>query len=85
MVASILDNHHRISATWEYEGSAFASELKAFCDGEGIVFGDFVKLSTRDVDLGFWGACLESILIDPRFRSLLPFCFLTLQRLLRAF
>jgi hypothetical protein len=35
MVASILDNHHRVSATWEYEGSTFASELRVFCEEEG--------------------------------------------------
>lgn len=52
-VNPLLDNHHRPSATWEYEGSICASELRAFCDEEGIVFGDFVKLSTRDVTLGY--------------------------------
>jgi hypothetical protein len=55
MVASILDNHHRVSATWKYEGSIYASELGVFCEEEGIAFGDFVNLSTRDVDLGYYG------------------------------
>lgn len=54
-VNPLLDNHHRVSATWEYEGSTFASELRAFCEEEGIVFGDFVKLSTKDIDLGYYG------------------------------
>lgn len=53
-VNPFLETHHRVSATWEYEGSTFASELRAFCDEEGIAFGDFVKLSIRNVDLGFW-------------------------------
>jgi hypothetical protein len=50
-----LDNHHRVSATWEYQGSIYASELEAFCEEEGVAFGDFVKLSTRDINLGYYG------------------------------
>lgn len=55
MVASILDNHHRVSATWEYQGSIYASELRVFCEEEGIAFGDFAKLSARDFNLGYYG------------------------------
>ncbi len=54
-VNPLLDNHHRVSATWEYQGSTYASELRAFCKEEGIAFGDFVKLSTRDINFGYYG------------------------------
>lgn len=51
----LLETHHRLSATWEFEGSVYASELRVFCEEEGIAFGDFVKLSRRNVNLGYYG------------------------------
>jgi hypothetical protein len=55
MVASILDNHHRVSATWEFRGSVYASELKSFCEEYDVAFDDFVQISRNDYDLRFCG------------------------------
>jgi hypothetical protein len=45
----------RVSATWEFQGSVYASELESFCREFEVAFGDFVQISTGDCDLRFFG------------------------------
>jgi hypothetical protein len=54
-VNPLLDNHHRASATWEFQGSVYASELKSSCREYEVAFGDFVQISTGDCDLSSFG------------------------------
>jgi hypothetical protein len=52
----LLEIHHRVSATWEFQGSVYASEVKSFCEECGVAFGDFVQISLGgSYDLRFYG------------------------------
>jgi hypothetical protein len=55
-VGPLLETHHRVTATWEFHGSAYASELKDYCMENELTFDDFVQISLKDDDLRFYGS-----------------------------